>query len=157
MRARGFIKKYKMLNIPTTCPTIPVIIGAIITVVGWPATAWFAYRAGWRSQRMRIEWEAQKAKEAFQKNFFDSANRLKAEVSISDHPETWVDFFKENVTQFISDYQTVRLDLKWNEKKKMDEAMNSIKRFASMNEREIRAACRNDSELFDALKKFPEA
>lgn len=146
-----------MFNLPATCPTPPVIVGAIVTVVGWPLTAWFAYRSGWRSQRMRIEWEAQKAKESLHKKFFDFANSFKAEVSVPDHPDTWLEFFKDNVAQLISDYQVIRPDLAWKETKRMDEAMNSIKRFAGMNENEIRAACRNDSELFDALKKFPEA
>jgi hypothetical protein len=134
----------------------PVIVGAIVTVVGWPLTAWFAYRLGWRSQRMRIEWEAQKAKQSLRMKFIDLANSLKTNVSISEHPDTWVDFFKDNVVQLISDYQAIRPDLTWKEKKGMDEAMNSIKRFAGMNDDDIRAACRNDSELFDALKKFPE-
>jgi hypothetical protein len=50
----------------------------------------------------------------------------------------------------------IRADLAWKEKKKMDEAINSIKRFASMNHEELYAACWTDTELFDALKKFPE-
>ena len=105
---------------------------------------------------MRLEWEAQEAKESLQKKFIDSANRFKTNVSISEHPDTWVDFFKDNVAQLISDYETIRPDLEWKGKKRMDEAMNSIKRFASMNHEELRVACRNDGELFDALKKFPE-
>jgi hypothetical protein len=145
-----------MFNVPANCPMTPVIVGAIVTVVGWPITAWFAYRSGLRSHRMRLEWEAQKAKESLQKKFMDSANRFKTNVSISEHPDTWVDFFKDNVRQLIADYETIRPDLEWKQKKRMDEAMNSLKRFAIMNHDDIRAACRNDGELFDALKKFPE-
>jgi hypothetical protein len=143
-----------MINLPATCPMVPVIIGAIVTVVGWPVTAYFAYRSGFRSQRMRMEWEAQKAKLSLRTKFMDLANDLS--VSISERRDNWVEFFKDNITQFVSDYQVIRPDLAWKEKKKMDEAMNSIRRFASMNHDEIYTACRTDSELFDALKKFPE-
>ncbi|HEY1788088.1 MAG TPA: hypothetical protein VGJ73_08035 [Verrucomicrobiae bacterium] len=142
---------------PANCPTPYVIAGVIVTVIGWPVTAWFAYRSGSHSQRIRIEWEAQQAKQSLKRKFMDSLNRFKTNVSVSENPDSWVDYFKDNVAQLISDYQTIGLDLKWKEKKKMDEAMNSIKRFAAMNEDEIRAACRTDTELFDALKKFPEA
>ena len=145
-----------MFNIPANCPTAPVIVGAIVTVVGWPVTAYFAYRSGWRSQRMRLEWEAQKAKQSLRKKFMDSANQFRTNVSISEHPDTWVDFFKDNVAQLISDYETIRPDLEWKAKKRIDEAMNSLKRFATMSHEDIRAACRNDGELFDALKKFSE-
>jgi len=103
-----------------------------------------------------MEWEAQEAKKSVHRKFIELANRFKTTVSISERPDNWVDFFKDNVAGFVSDYEKIRPDLKWNEKKRMDEAMNSIKRFAAMNHEEIRAACRNDSELFDALKKFPE-
>lgn len=156
MRARGFSKRFKMFNLPSNCPTAPVIVGAIIVVVGWPLTAWFAYRLGLRSHRVQMEWDAQQAKRSVHRKFFDSANRFKTTVSGSERPESWVDFFKDNVRQLISDYETIRPDLKWNEKKRMDEAMNSIKRFATMNPGEICATCRQDTELFDALKKFPE-
>lgn len=145
-----------MFNVPATCPMTPVIIGVIVTVVGWPVTAWFAYRSGLRSHRMQMEWEARQAKQSLQTKFIDLANRFKTTVAASERPDHWVDFFKDNVVQFISDYEKIRADLGWKEKKRMDEAMNSIKRFASMNEEDIRAACRTDSELFDALKKFPE-
>lgn len=146
-----------MFNLPANCPTSLVIVGAIVTVAGWPATAWFAYRVGFRSQRVRMEWEAEQAKQSLKKNFFDSANRFRTNVSISENPDTWVDYFKDNVRQLIADYETIRADLEWKEKKRMDEAMNSIQRFAGMDHKEIRAACRNDGELFDALKKFPES
>jgi hypothetical protein len=145
-----------MINLPANCPMVPVIIGAIVTAIGWPVTAYFAYRAGFRSQRMRMEWEAQQAKLSLRTKFMDLANNLRTNVSVSERRENWVDFFKDNVTQFVSDYEVIRPDLVWKEKKKMDEAMNSIRRFASMNPEEIYAACRTDSELFDALKKFPE-
>lgn len=143
-------------NLPATCPMIAVIVGAIVTVVGWPLTAYFAYRSGLRSHRAQMEWEAQKAKQSLRTKFFDLANSFKTNVSISDNPEGWVDFFKDNVAQLISGYQVIRQDLAWKEKKRIDEAMNSIKRFAIMNEDEIRAARRTDDELFDALKKLPE-
>jgi hypothetical protein len=146
-----------MFNLPANCPTTPVIVVAIVAIVGWPLTGWFAYRMGFRSQRVRMEWEAQEAKKSLRKKFIDLANRFRTTISIPERPDTWVDFFKDNVAQLISDYELIRPDLKWNEKKKMDEAMNSIKRFASMSPEEIRAACRHDNELFDALKKFPEA
>ncbi|HUA65694.1 MAG TPA: hypothetical protein VME24_07595 [Alphaproteobacteria bacterium] len=145
-----------MINPPASYPAIPVIVGAIVVAVGWPATAYVAYRLGFRSQRVRMEWEAQEAKKSVHRKFIELANRFKTTVSISERPDNWVDFFKDNVAGFVSDYEKIRPDLKWNEKKRMDEAMNSIKRFAAMNHEEIRAACRNDSELFDALKKFPE-
>lgn len=145
-----------MFNLPANCPTTPVIVGAIVAVVGWPVTAWFAYRMGFRSQRVRMEWEAQNAKQSLRTKFIDLANRFKTTVSSSERPEVWVEFFKDNVTQLVSDYEMIRPDMKWNEKKRIDEAMNSIKRFASMNPGEICATCRHDSELFDALKKFPE-
>ncbi len=145
-----------MFNLPASCPTTPVIVGAIVVVVGWPLTTWFAYRLGFRSQRVRMEWEAQEAKKSLRTKFIDLANRFKTTVSRSEQPDAWVDFFKDNVAQLISDYETIRPELKWNEKKRMDEALNSIKRFASMSPGEICAACRHDSELFDALKKFPE-
>jgi hypothetical protein len=145
-----------MFNVPATCPTILVVVGAIVTVVGWPLTTYLAYRSGFRSQLMRLEWEALKAKQALRQKFFDSANDLKTNVSVSDHPETWLDYFKDNIAKFISDYQVIRPDLAWKERKRIDEAMNSLRRFAPMNEDEIRAACRTDSELFDALKKLPE-
>jgi hypothetical protein len=144
-----------MLNLPASCPTILVIIGTIVTVIGWPVSACFAYRLGFRSQRMRMEWEAQKAKQTFRKKFIHLADDLR--TNVSERPDTWVDFFKDNVARLVSDYQTIRPELKWAEKKKLDEAMNSIKRFAGMNEDEIHAACRSDTELLDALKKFPEA
>ncbi|HEX3625233.1 MAG TPA: hypothetical protein VH280_07400 [Verrucomicrobiae bacterium] len=145
-----------MLNLPASCPINPVIVGAIVTIVAWPVTVLLAYQSGLRTQRKRVEWEAQKAKQDFRKAFFDSANRFKTNVSISENPNNWVDFFKDNVRKLISDYEMIRPDLKWKDKKRMDEAMNSIKRYAPMNEREIRDACRHDNELFDALKKFPE-
>jgi hypothetical protein len=146
-----------MFNLPANCPMMPVIVAAIVTVVGWPVTTWFAYRSGLRSHRMRLEWEAQEAKKSLQKKFFDSASRFKTNVSISEHPDTWVDFFTDNVRQLIADYETIRPDLEWKQKKRIDEAMNSLKRFAVMDHGDIRAACRNDGELFDALKKFPES
>jgi hypothetical protein len=135
---------------------VPVIAGAIVTFVGWPLTAWFAYRSGFRSQRMRMEWEAQKAKQYLRTKFMDLANDLKTKVAGPERPSDWAEFFKDNATQFVSDYQVIRADLAWKEKKKMDEAINSIKRFASMNHEELYAACWTDTELFDALKKFPE-
>ena len=104
-----------------------------------------------------MEWDAQQAKKSVHRKFIESANRFRENVSISEHRDTWVDFFKDNAAQLVSDYETIRGDLRWSEKKRMDEAMNSIRRFASMNREEICTTCRNDSELFDALKKFPEA
>jgi hypothetical protein len=145
-----------MFNLPSNCPTTPVIVVALITVVGWPMSAWFAYRSGLRSQRMRFEWEAQQAKQSLRKKFLDLANQFKTNVPASERPDNWVEFFKDNAAQFVSAYEMIKPDLPWKEKKRMDEAMNSIKRFASMNDDDIRAACRNDSELFDAFKKFPE-
>jgi hypothetical protein len=103
-----------------------------------------------------MEWEARQAKQSLRKKFIDLANNLKTNVCSSERPDAWVDFFKDNVAQFISGYEMIRPDLAWKEKKRMDEAMNSIKRFASMNHDDIHAACRHDNELFDALKKFPE-
>src|SRR5215469_11471648 len=122
-----------MLNVPASFPAVPVIVGAIIAVVGWPLTAWFAYRLGLRSHRVRMEWDAQQAKKSVHRKFIESANRFRENVSISEHRDTWVDFFKDNAAQLVSDYETIRGDLRWSEKKRMDEAMNSIRRFASMN------------------------
>ncbi|HEV2455529.1 MAG TPA: hypothetical protein VGY98_14790 [Verrucomicrobiae bacterium] len=146
-----------MFAVPANCPTSLVIAGAIITIVGWPVTACFAYRKGLRSQRARMEWEAQQAKRALRKKFIDLANRLKATVSVSERPQNWVDFFKDNVVQLISDYEAIRAELEWKEKKRIEEAMSSIRRFASMDHDEIYLACRSDSELADAFKKIPEA
>lgn len=145
-----------MFRLPANCPTTPVIIGAILTVVGWPVSAWFAYRLGFRSQRMRFEWEAQKAKQSLRKRFVDLANDLRTNVSTTERPDNWVEIFKEKASQLVSDYEMIRPDLAWKEKKRIDEAMNTIKRFAIMDHDDIHAACGNDSELFDALKKFPE-
>ncbi|HEV2329109.1 MAG TPA: hypothetical protein VGY56_10015 [Verrucomicrobiae bacterium] len=143
-----------MFTVPANCPTTPVIIGAILTVVGWPATAWLAYRSGFRSQRMRMEWEAQKAKQSQRQKFFDLANDLK--VSTAERPDNWIEIFKEKAAHLVSNYEMIRSDLAWKEKRRIDEAMNTIKRFAVMDHDDIHAACGNDSELFDALKKFPE-
>src|SRR5215469_5308434 len=108
MRERGGSKKFKMFKVPANFPAIPVIVGAIVVAIGWPVTVWLAYRLGFRSQRVRMEWEAQQAKKSVHRKFIELANRFKANFSSFERPENWVEFFKDNVAEFVSDYEKIR-------------------------------------------------
>lgn len=141
---------------PVNCPWAPVIIGAVVIAVAWPASIYGAYRRGVRSQQDQVKRDAQAAKQNLRKKFIDLVKQFKTNVSASARRDAWMDFFKDNVVQLVADYETIRPDLEWADKNRMDEAMNTIKRFGGMSPGEISDACTENNELFDALNKFRE-
>lgn len=142
------------MNDPNHCAWLPVIIGAIVTVIGWPLSTFFAYRWGLKSQRVAREFAVKDAIATRRRELLGFACDLKTHIAASDDPAVWVKMFRDNAPRLKSEFIKISHELSGDDRIKIQAAIDSVMRFAAMHQGDIYA---NGKELLDAFNKFPDA
>jgi hypothetical protein len=130
---------------------------ALWMIAGWVLSTllagWTGYRWALRTKTLEREWNIQDAKTARRGELIQFANLVKNTINTSNsNPADWVNFFKDIAVQFLTIHGKTSGELTGDEKRRIDEAMKVIARFASMNHGDI---YEHQQELFNALNRIP--
>ena len=143
-----------MANDPNHCAWLPVIIGGIITIIGWPLSTFFAYRWGLKSQRVAREFAAKDAIAVRRREFLGFVCDIKTHIAECGDPAIWVNMFGENAPRLKAEFIKISHELSGDDKIKIQAAIDGVMKFAAMQPADIYA---NGQELLDAFNKFPDA
>ena len=139
-----------MINEPNSHTWLPVLI----SIIGWPVTAYIGYRLGLRSKRLEREWAVHDAISAKRSEFIHATNLIKTTINTSNNdPAVWVNFFKDNAAVLLALYTKAGIGFQADEKPRIADAMKIITKFANMEHGDIYT---NAQELCDALNKISE-
>ena len=130
------------------------VIAICITVIGWPITAYVAYRFGLRSKKMERQWAMEDAKKKRRADFLSVIDALRNTIQTSGgDPTEWVNFFKDNIVGILAAYSKTAIELEGEEKTHIDDAMRVFRAIGTMSHGDI---YERQQELFDAINRIPE-
>ena len=132
------------------CALLPVVV----TVIGWPISAYIGYRFGLKSQRAAREFAAKDAVTKRRREFLNLAIDLVERIVGSDDPEYWVTMFTQNAPTLRAEFAKIAHELTKEERGIIQSAVDGVLAYANMNPADIDADKENLVKAFD---KFPRA
>ena len=108
----------------------------VVSVIGWPVSAYIGYRLGLRSQRIAREFSAKDSARSRVRGFADSVRQVRAIVANPD-PEKWVVYFQQAAPQLQAAFDGVSSDFTPSDRFAVRSIVEEVVAFSRLNPADI--------------------